>query len=170
MADQKINALPVKTAPATGDKMLMIGAAEEYQIDYDQLATAILNKLTSKTYALDQGTKTLVAALNELNSKTDGLYCKHIVLGSGNQEIYLKIAKISWIKRVALIIGCNNISGVIHEVVAVHYDPSSGNVVAHTSGEKEWTVDQENATVSTTAIANSDLLVIHTGFTEIGCV
>lgn len=70
MADQKINALPVKTAPATGDKMLMIGAAEEYQIDYDQLATAILNKLTSKTYALDQGTKTLVAALNELNSKT----------------------------------------------------------------------------------------------------
>ena len=70
MADQKINALPVKTAPTTGDKMLMIGAAEEYQIDYDQLATAILNKLTSKTYALDQGTKTLIAALNELNSKT----------------------------------------------------------------------------------------------------
>lgn len=70
MADQKINALPVKTAPTTGDKMLMIGAAEEYQIDYDQLATAILNKLTSKTYALDQGTKTLIAALNELNSKS----------------------------------------------------------------------------------------------------
>ena len=70
MADQKINELPVKTAPTTGDKMLMIGAAEEYQIDYDQLATAILNKLTSKTYTLDQGTKTLVAALNELNSKT----------------------------------------------------------------------------------------------------
>ena len=71
MADQKINALPVKTAPTTGDKMLMIGAAEEYQIDYDQLATAILNKLTSKTYALDQGTKTLIAALNELNSNID---------------------------------------------------------------------------------------------------
>ena len=170
MADQKINALPVKIAPATGDKVLMIGSAEEYQIDYDQLATAILNKLTSKTFTLDQGTKTLVAALNELNSKTDGLYCKHVVLGSGNHNVYLKISKIDWIKRVALIIGCNNTSGVIHEVVAVHYDPSSGNVVAHASGEKEWTVDQENATVSTTAIVNSDLLVIHTGFTEIGCV
>lgn len=72
MADQAINALPVKTAPTTGDKMLMIGAAEEYQIDYDQLATAILNKLTSKTFTLDQGTKSLVAALNELNSKTQG--------------------------------------------------------------------------------------------------
>ena len=69
MADQAINALPTKTSPSTGDKMLMIGAAEEYQIDYDQLATAILNKLTSKTFTLDQGTKTLVAALNELNSK-----------------------------------------------------------------------------------------------------
>lgn len=70
MADQAINALPTKTAPTTGDKMLMIGAAEEYQIDYDLLATAILNKLTSKTFTLDQGTKSLVAALNELNSKT----------------------------------------------------------------------------------------------------
>lgn len=69
MADQAINALPTKTSPSTGDKMLMIGAAEEYQIDYDQLATAILNKLTSKTFTLNQGTKTLVAALNELNSK-----------------------------------------------------------------------------------------------------
>ena len=74
MADQAINALPTKTSPTTGDKMLMIGAAEEYQIDYDQLATAILNKLTSKTFTLDQGTKTLVAALNELNSKTQSFY------------------------------------------------------------------------------------------------
>lgn len=70
MADQKINALPTKTTPTTGDKALMSGAAEEYLIDYDKLATAILNKLTSKTYSLDQGTKTLIAAINELNSKT----------------------------------------------------------------------------------------------------
>lgn len=70
MADQKINALPTKATPTSGDKCLMSGAAEEYLIDYDQLATAILNKLTSKTYSLDQGTKTLIAALNELNSKT----------------------------------------------------------------------------------------------------
>lgn len=69
MADQKINALPTKTAPVTGDKCLMSGAAEEYLIDYDKLATAILNKLTSKTFTLDQGTKTLIAAVNELNSK-----------------------------------------------------------------------------------------------------
>lgn len=70
MADQKINALPTKTSPVTGDKCLMSGAAEEYLIEYDKLATAILNKLTSKTFTLDQGTKTLIAAINELNSKT----------------------------------------------------------------------------------------------------
>ena len=81
MADQAINALPTKTSPTTGDKMLMIGAAEEYQIDYDQLATAILNKLTSKTFTLEQGTKTLVAALNELNSKSMRFYSE------GSQEI-----------------------------------------------------------------------------------
>ena len=46
MADQKINELPTKTAPQTGDKVLMIGSLEEYQIDFDQLATAILNKIS----------------------------------------------------------------------------------------------------------------------------
>lgn len=71
MADQKINELPTKTAPSTGDKMLMIGAAEEYQIDYDKLASAILDKLATKQYSeLDTTAKTVLGALDELNSKT----------------------------------------------------------------------------------------------------
>ena len=70
MADQKINELPTKSSPSTGDKVLMIGTAEEYQMLVDDLATAVLDKLTSKSYTLDQGTKTLIAALNELNSNT----------------------------------------------------------------------------------------------------
>ena len=90
MADQAINALPTKTSPTTGDKMLMIGAAEEYQIDYDQLATAILNKLTSKTFTLDQGTKTLVAALNELNSKTNNIN-GYILISFANATDTIKI-------------------------------------------------------------------------------
>lgn len=70
MADQKINELPTKTAPSTGDKMLMIGAAEEYQIDYDKLASAILDKLATKQYSeLDTTAKTVLGALDELNSK-----------------------------------------------------------------------------------------------------
>ena len=70
MADQKINELPTKTAPSTGDKMLMIGTAEEYQIDYDQLATAILNKLSTQSFSsLDTTSKTVLGAIDELNSK-----------------------------------------------------------------------------------------------------
>lgn len=68
MADQNITALPVATAPASSDQLLLVGATEEKLIDYDKLADAILQKLTSKQYTLDQGTKTLPAALNELNS------------------------------------------------------------------------------------------------------
>lgn len=69
MADQNITALPVSTTPASSDQLLLVGATEEKLIDYDKLADAILQKLTSKQYTLDQGTKTLPAALNELNSK-----------------------------------------------------------------------------------------------------
>ena len=82
-----INALPTKREPVTGDKVLLSGASEEYLIDYDKLATAILNKLTSKTFTLDQGTKTFVAALNELNSKTN-IYVDSV---SGFQSIISKL-------------------------------------------------------------------------------
>lgn len=70
MADQNITALPASTTPASSDQLLLVGATEEKLIDYDKLADAILQKLTSKQYTLDQGTKTLPAALNELNSNT----------------------------------------------------------------------------------------------------
>lgn len=74
MADQKINELPTKTAPSTGDKMLMIGTAEEYQIDYDKLASAILDKLATKQYSeLDTTSKTVLGAIDELNGKTKNI-------------------------------------------------------------------------------------------------
>lgn len=74
MADQNITALPVATLPASSDQLLLVGATEEKLIDYDKLADAILTKLTSKQYTLDQGTKTLPAALNELNSNRVAVY------------------------------------------------------------------------------------------------
>ncbi len=74
MADQNITALPVATSPASSDQLLIVGATEEKLIDYEKLADAILAKLTSKTFALDQGTKSLVAALNELNSNRVAVY------------------------------------------------------------------------------------------------
>ena len=68
MADQAINALSTKTAPETSDQLLLVGTGEPQLIDYDKLADAILNKITSKKYALDAGQMTLLAALNKLNS------------------------------------------------------------------------------------------------------
>ena len=70
MADQAINALSTKTAPETSDQLLLVGTGEPQLIDYDKLADAILNKITSKNYALDAGQLTLLAALNKLNSET----------------------------------------------------------------------------------------------------
>ena len=74
MADQAINALSTKTAPETSDQLLLVGAGEPQLIDYDKLADAILNKITSKNYALDAGTMTLTAALNKLNSEKINKY------------------------------------------------------------------------------------------------
>lgn len=70
MADQAINALSTKTAPETSDQLLLVGTGEPQLIDYDKMADAILNKITSKNYALDAGQMTLLAALNKLNSES----------------------------------------------------------------------------------------------------
>ena len=65
MADNKITEYNSHAAPATGDQFFMIGASEEYRIDYDALANAILNKLTSKTYSgISNNVIDAIAALN----------------------------------------------------------------------------------------------------------
>ena len=74
MADQAINELSTKTAPETSDQLLLVGTGEPQLIDYDKLADAILNKITSKNYALDAGQMTLLAALNKLNSDSFSTY------------------------------------------------------------------------------------------------
>lgn len=76
MADQAINALSTKTAPETSDQLLLVGTGEPQLIDYDKLADAILNKITSKNYALDAGQMTLLAALNKLNSESLNFFTK----------------------------------------------------------------------------------------------
>ena len=103
MADQNITALPVATAPASSDQILLVGAEEEKLIDYDKLADAILNKLTSKNFSLDQGTMSLVSALNQLNSnRLTGLavktnetailpihvYSSALILGTVNSNVF----------------------------------------------------------------------------------
>lgn len=63
--------LPEKATPASGDMFLMEDSEDTKKINYDKLADAILNKLTSKTYSgLETTAKNFVTAINELNSKT----------------------------------------------------------------------------------------------------
>lgn len=68
----KFNEYPAKTTPKDADKFMLYSAedAANKLIDYDKLADAVLNKLTSKTFGLDAGTMTLPAALNQLNSNS----------------------------------------------------------------------------------------------------
>lgn len=65
-------------------------------IDYDKLADAVLTKITSKQFTLDQGSKTLVQALNELNSNAQNILFKGNIKsvsfrsgGTGLKNIYI---------------------------------------------------------------------------------
>lgn len=92
MADQAINALSTKTAPETSDQLLLVGTGEPQLIDYDKLADAILNKITSKNYALDAGQMTLLAALNKLNSDSLSRKTENITqLPDGNKVKLISI-------------------------------------------------------------------------------
>ena len=92
MADQAINAFSTKTAPETSDQLLLVGVGEPQLIDYDKLADAILNKITSKNYALDAGQMTLLAALNKLNSDSLSRKTENITqLPDGNKAKLISI-------------------------------------------------------------------------------
>ena len=70
-----MNELPKTSTIPTGKELLFIDPTtnEGGVITLEDLTKQILQNLTSQTFALDQGTKTLPAALNELNSKAKNL-------------------------------------------------------------------------------------------------
>ena len=70
------NALAKVTTIPTGKELIFIDPTtnEGGVITLEDLTKQILQNLTSQTFTLDQGTKTLPAALNELNSKTSSAY------------------------------------------------------------------------------------------------
>ena len=122
MADQAINALSTKTAPETSDQLLLVGAGEPQLIDYDKLADAILNKITSKNYALDAGQMTLLAALNKLNSESqtlDFIECRvKTVLGTApiTKETIISGNVPSLSSYIPVVIGHNHSNDVVENV------------------------------------------------------
>ena len=73
---QNANALATVKEVPTGKKLIFVDPTtnEGGIITLEDLTTQILKKLTSQTFELDQGTKTLPAALNELNSNRVAVY------------------------------------------------------------------------------------------------
>lgn len=68
---QNANALATVKEVPTGKKLIFVDPTtnEGGIITLEDLTTQILKNLTSQTFALDQGSMTLLAALNQLNSK-----------------------------------------------------------------------------------------------------
>ena len=133
MADQAINALSTKTAPETSDQLLLVGAGEPQLIDYDKLADAILNKITSKNYALDAGQMTLLAALNKLNSDMVGKI--HALSTDCGYLYFRKSADAVSVFGTLKVINQNNIDdyniGEIPDFLNPNYDYAVLNVISN---------------------------------------
>ena len=73
---QNANGLTKVTEIPKGKELIFIDPTtnEGGIITLEDLTTQILKNLTSQTFALDQGNMTLLAALNQLNSKTPSKY------------------------------------------------------------------------------------------------
>lgn len=133
MADQAINALSTKTAPETSDQLLLVGTGEPQLIDYDKLADAILNKITSKNYALDAGQMTLLAALNKLNSDMTGKI--HSLSTDCGYLYFRKSADAVSVFGTLKVTNQNNIDnttiGKIHDFLNPNYDYAVLNVISN---------------------------------------
>lgn len=69
MADQEIMGLSTKSAVSDSDFAMLFNDQEAYKALVSDVADAILNKLTSKSFSgLQTSAKNVISALNELNS------------------------------------------------------------------------------------------------------
>lgn len=89
----------VSTIP-TGKELIFIDPTtnEGGVITLEDLTKQILQNLTSQTFALDQGTKTLPAALNELNSKTKIGDIRYISCGGYGALAVFTVGKLLYCK------------------------------------------------------------------------
>ena len=107
---QNANGLTKVTKIPKGKELIFIEPTtnEGGIITLEDLTTQILKNLTSQTFALDQGTKTLPAALNELNSN-----CL-VSVDADSENINLRIKKIYyWNSGSKLVAVCEDKDGNI---------------------------------------------------------
>ena len=70
MANKTIGQLTAKTTPASTDVFALEDTEDTKKINYDALADAILNKITSKNYTVAGSSQTLINAINTLNNNS----------------------------------------------------------------------------------------------------
>ena len=97
---QNANGLTKVTEIPKGKELIFIDPTtnEGGIITLEDLTTQILKNLTSQTFALDQGTKTLPAALNELNSNVKIDNIKYIDCGGYGTLAAFSIGKLLYCK------------------------------------------------------------------------
>lgn len=66
---QKISELATTNSPASSDDLIIDTASGTRTINYGDLANAILDRLTSKSYSIDGSTQTIMSAISSLNSQ-----------------------------------------------------------------------------------------------------
>lgn len=107
---QNANALATVKEVPTGKKLIFVDPTtnEGGIITLEDLTTQILKNLTSQTFALDQGSMTLLAALNQLNSN-----CL-VSVDADSENINLRIKKIYyWNSGSKLVAVCEDKDGNI---------------------------------------------------------
>lgn len=88
---QNITEVTEASSIATGDNIYLNHSNQLQQIDYDKLATAILNKLSTQSFSsLETTAKTVLGGINELNSKSYLLYGGIRITSGSNLNDYIE--------------------------------------------------------------------------------
>lgn len=131
--------LPEKTTPASGDMFLMEDSEDTKKINYDKLADAILNKLTSKTYSgLETTAKNFVTAINELNSKSARVY-------KSPTSLNLPVLKITPLKQTGEFLSFVNRNG--RKDIYVFSNSQTINIDAETVYGTDYTVKNDESSI-----------------------
>ena len=164
----KFNEYPAKTTPKDADKFMLYSAedAANKLIDYDKLADAVLNKLTSKTFGLNQGTMTLPAALNQLNSNNLALQKRYLLKGimAENEAKEFLLAGLSTYILVAANIGYSDVGNGDIALVVTGADSSHVSKIiwiTNNCGHHDWfSFDKSNGLNFKIAIPSGSWVVV----------
>lgn len=69
LSAQKISDLATTNSPASSDDLIIDTASGTRTINYGDLADAILDRLTSKSYSINGSTQTIMSALSSIDSQ-----------------------------------------------------------------------------------------------------